>query len=195
VATIGDGQGRRTYIVYKGKIIAPFNIDFNSNTNSNQTNNESNNQTSIVSGNLEHTTDTSLSKYDPTEVVRKYEKSVSNHTNTSEILDNIDFKGTLAWIEAKGNYEEFIKIYDTISDDRVKEAEMEESKNWSYGSLPREITGVERIIELCEGLFVIKAELKREGTPSFTSYYVVYKDKIIVPTVYTITNDYLSQYF
>lgn len=183
------GQGRRTYIIYKGKIIAPFNISLE-----NAIDNEVQNTTSQTEENIKEP-EISSSKYNPKEVVEKYENAVSNYTNSSEILENIDFAGTLAWIEAKGNYDEFIKIYDTISADRIQEAENEESKNWSYGSMPKEIVQYEEIKELGEGLYAIKAELKREGTPSFTSYYVVYKDRIVVPTTYTIVNDYLSQYF
>lgn len=211
MATIGVGQGNVTYIIYKGKIIAPFSRDFNtSTTNDNQNNNITNNnqnnniinnnQSSTnnknsVSGNIENNTQTNTSKYNPKKVVEDYVKTVSSYTNSQEILDNIDFRGTLAWIDAKGKYSDFIKIYDNISNDRIKDAEVEESKSWSYGSVKKEIVKYEDIRELGEGLYIVKAELKRDGSPSFSSYYVVYKDKIIVPTTYTITNDYLSQYF
>ncbi len=156
--------------------------------------NNVNNQNN-VSGSVNNQTPTTTSKYNPKKVVEDYVKTVSNYTNSQEILDNIDFRGTLAWIDAKGKYSDFIKIYDTISNDRIKDAEVEESKGWSYGSIKQEIVKYEDVRELGEGLYIVKAELKRDGTPSSSSYYVVYKDKIIVPTTYTMRNDYLSQYF
>lgn len=186
---VGAGVGHDVpYIVYKGKIIAPFDIDLNRKI----TNDD---QESSASEKIESQTSNSASKYNPKKVVEDYEKAASNYTNSQEILDNIDFRGTLAWVKAKGKYSDFIKFYDTIKKDEIKEAKAEESKSWSYGSISRKIIKYDEIKELGEGLYAIKAQLKREGSPAYTSYYVVYKDKIIVPTAYTISNDYLSQYF